>query len=112
LELAFDNRSLRTICENEARARSALGASVADALKHRVADLRAATSVADLLAGRPRLLGGTNPPPMVLDLYEGHVLVFGANHTSNPFDSDGKLNWLRVSRIKILEIRKNHVDQS
>ena len=111
LELAFHTKALRTICENEERARAILGPSAAEILKHRLADLRAATSVKDLLAGQPRLLDGTDNQQMVLDLCEGRQLVFCANHLNNPADKDGKLDWPSISRIKILRIGGDHVEQ-
>ncbi len=39
LELAFANKALRKLCENEARAKAELGAPVAEKLKRRLADL-------------------------------------------------------------------------
>jgi hypothetical protein len=48
LELAFETKLLREICESEQKARQELGIKVAEALKRRLADLRAATSVEDL----------------------------------------------------------------
>ena len=44
LELAFESKELRDVCENEAEAKRQLGDSVAEMLKHRLADLNAATS--------------------------------------------------------------------
>jgi hypothetical protein len=58
LELAFDSKSLRTTCESERQAKLELGDVVAEVLKHRLADLLAAKSVKDLVAGQPRLLDG------------------------------------------------------
>lgn len=108
MELAFDSRQLRTICESEAHARGELGAAVAEMLKHRLADLRAATSVRDLVAGRPRLLEGTSDLCMALDLCAGYRVVFCANHPQNPVMATGGLDWLRVSRVKIMRIEKDN----
>jgi proteic killer suppression protein len=109
LEIAFDSRLLRTICESEALAKRELGSTVAEALKHRLADMRAATSVKDLLVGHPRVLDGTNGQHMIIDLYGGYQIIFCANHPNNPVMEAGTLDWLRVSRIKLLRIERNHV---
>jgi hypothetical protein len=58
LELAFESKALLTLCESESRACSELGADVAESLKHRLADLRAARTATDLLVGRPRTIAG------------------------------------------------------
>lgn len=104
MELAFESRWLRTICETEAQAKSELGNSVAEVLKHRLADLRAATSVKDLLAGRPRVLDGSEGKHMVVDLADGYRLVFKSNHINRPNDPVDEINWAQVTRIKILRI--------
>lgn len=109
MELAFASISLRTICESEAQAKHELGPEVAETLKHRLSDLRAATSIKDLLVGRPHILDGTDHQHMAIDLCEEYQMVISANHPKNPFTESGKLDWPRVSRIKILQIGKNHV---
>jgi proteic killer suppression protein len=76
LELAFDSKSLRTTCENESQAKLELGATVAEILKHRLADLRAARSVKDLVAGRSRAVGSAGSQHMAVDLCNGYSIVF------------------------------------
>lgn len=108
LVLAFESKSLRTICESEAHAKSELGPTVAEVLKHRLADLRAATSVKDLVVGQPRVWDSADHQTMVIDLCDGHRMVFCANHLNNPVANPGKLDWPRVSRIKILKIESDN----
>lgn len=108
MELAFNSKSLRTICESERQAKLVLGDKVAEILKHRVADLRAAKSVKDMVAGQRRVLDGTQGRYMVVDLCDGRRIVFTANHTKNPITRSGDLDWERVSRIKILRIEGDH----
>ena len=108
LELAFETKPLRTICETEAQAKLELGNAVAEVLKHRLADLRAATAVSDLVAGKPRILDGSAGQLMVVDLYEGSRLVFKSNHIRRSSAGGGEVNWSRVTRIKILRIDRDH----
>ncbi len=106
LELAFESMPLRTICEKEANSKQELGDTVAEFLKHRLSDLRAAKSVKDLVAGRPRI--GDDQSHIVVDLGESHRLVFKANHTNNPVTSSHDLDWGRITRVKILRIESNN----
>lgn len=76
-------------------------------LIRRLADLRAVDKVTDLLAGVPRESNGPCPKNYLLNLDESSVLVFSANHLSNPLLSTGCIDWPKVSRIKILRIEKN-----
>jgi hypothetical protein len=108
LQLAFESKQLRTICEDEVQAKVELGETVAKTLKHRLADLRAATSFKDLVAGRPHLLPEPAANNMAVDLCAGLRLVFTANHVSNATNPENNLNWNRVTRIKILRIEEDH----
>jgi len=108
LELAFESKMLRTICESESRACLELGAAVAESLKHRLADLRAARTATDLLAGRPRTVRGTGRECMVVDLRDGNRLVFAASHPTNPMTQTNNVDWTKVMRIKILRIESDH----
>lgn len=107
LELAFESKELRDMCESEAEAKRKLGETVAAMLRHRLADLDAATSPRDLLAGRPR--SSQDGQTMMIDLCEGHRIVFAANHLHNPTTSGGDLDWAKVRRIRILRIESGHV---
>ncbi len=102
MQLAFDSKELREICESDSQARLDLGDAVAEMLKHRLADMRAAKSAKDLVAGKPR----THPDSqhMLIDLSDGYTIVFKANHTNNPLTEAGDLDWAKVTRIKILRI--------
>jgi len=108
LELAFDTKPLRQICENEGKAKRKLGITVAEKLKRRLADLRAATVVGDIVAGGPHEIEGTDHQHLEIDLSEGYRIVFCANHNVIPMLESGGVNWSRVSRIKILRIEDCH----
>ena len=103
MEISFETKDLRTICEIEAHAQNKLGDETAGILKRRLADIRSAKTISDLIAGRPRELDdGTGQ--MVIDLYPSYRLVFCANHPSNPVVDSGNIDWSRVSRVKIVSI--------
>lgn len=108
MELAFDTISLRTICENEQHAISELGVEVAEVLKHRLADLQAATSVKDIIVGRLPEFNGTEANHLAIYLSNKHSIVLCANHPKNPMTDTGEIDWERVSRVKILRIESNY----
>lgn len=101
--LAFDTEELRTICEDDDAAESQLGAEIAEVLRTRVADLRAADTYGDLLAGRPRLVGDRNEV-LRLDLARGYCMNLAPNHSAERVDDAGSLDWGRVTRIRLLGI--------
>jgi plasmid maintenance system killer protein len=106
LELAFESKLLRSICESEASAIEELGADVASALKRRLADLRAAKSPQDLPMGHPRIEKGKNGDVFVIDVHAGVQLVFCTNHVKPPVTADGDIDLPKVGRIKILGVRR------
>ena len=77
-------------------------------LKHRLADLRAAECVNDLVAGNPRILNHTVEQQFALNICNGFSLIFCANHKNNPRNTNQIVNWSKVNRIKILLIGKNN----
>lgn len=105
MELAFRTRTLRSICEDEAKAAQHFHPEVVASLKRRLADLRAADSVDDLIAGRPRLTSD-HSPVIRLALVDEYELVCQMNHPNPPLDADGKLDWSRVRRLKVTLIAK------
>ena len=108
LELAFESLKLRTICEGPTEAEAEFGPEVAESLRHRLADMRAATSIHDLLAGQPHALEPTELQQMAVALDHGYRLIFCANHVNNPKAESGRVDWKRVSRIKIMRIERDH----
>src|SRR5262249_13278463 len=107
LELSFRTRDLRALCEDDTQALARLGTSAADALRHRIEDLRAATSVCDLIVGSPRMDPAlANGSIYVIDLADGWTLRFQANHARLALTKEGMVDWRRVSRIQIMDIAR------
>ncbi len=109
VEIAFAKKSLRQLCESERTARRSLGGKVAERLKRRLADLRAANCVKDLVAGRPRELRGDRAGQVAIDLGDGFQLVFCTNHGVPPLVDRSHVDWSRVNRVKIVSIEGNYV---
>jgi hypothetical protein len=101
LQLAFETKRLRDIRENEERAAEELGTKVAEQLKRRLADLRAAESIDEMPnVVKPRK-GSTK---CRVRFATDRSIVFCANHNPNPASQSGTINWSAVRRIRILEI--------
>ncbi len=107
MEVSFDTKSLRMICESGTKAEHELGIKLARSLVRRLADLRAATNASELSAGRPREVEGDGIRLMALDLYGGSCIVFSANHNKVPLVQTGGVDWSKVSRVKIQRIEVN-----
>lgn len=103
MELAFETHSLRTTCENQDAACAEMGAGVAELLRKRLADLRAADSLDDLVAGTPRL--SDDGATLMIALGEAYTMVLTPNHRKNPLTPEGKPDWSKVSRVKLVELR-------
>ena len=108
LELAFYSKSLRTLCEDDQCAKEKFPPIVAEALKHRLADLKAASSPIELIAGRPRTMADPSGGQLLIELEEGYRLIIVANHPDNPATDRGVLDWANVSRLKLLRIENDH----
>lgn len=107
MELAFSTKALRTLCENEAAATRELGATRAGRLRRRLADLRAAVSVSDLVVGNPRHTAGSKDS-LEIDIGAGSRLVLCTNHAVIPRLASGDVDWSSVSRVKLLRIESEN----
>ncbi len=108
MELAFTTKQLRQLCESSAKAKKELGDEMAEKLKHRISDLRAAVCTNDLLVGDPRELNYSGEKAFTIDLGDDLSIFFCANHNKNPTFENGKIDWDNVSRIRILNIGSHH----
>jgi hypothetical protein len=110
MELAFETPRLRHVCESDTEARKHFPQCMAEALQDRLADLRAATSAADLVAGRPSMDG--RPPGQIrFGLEGGYELVCTANHPRPPVTDGGLVDFSRVRRVKVLRIEQQPHDE-
>ena len=102
MELAVAEKALRDLCASRAALDGRLGSERAEALRHRLADLRAASCIDGLLLQAPYPIDDSGR--MALEVVEGVRIMFCPNHQRVPVDGDGKVDWSRVSRLKIIDI--------
>jgi proteic killer suppression protein len=107
LELAFSTQELRTLCEAEAAADRRLGASAGGALRRVLADLRAASQMAEFIELTGSCPTGDSRDQLVIDLVDGAIVVLGPNHVKTPRTTSRGIDWSQVSRVKILRIGRS-----
>lgn len=95
---------VRLACENEDKAKEMLGVSVALTLKSRLADMRAAMFVSELIAGLPGEINHNGTTAYKVDLTTQERLIFCCVHESTPLLTDGSTDWHQVSRVKLITI--------
>jgi hypothetical protein len=91
------------MCEDVAVAADELGVPVAARLKARLADIRAAESVADLVLD---VTLTDEPPTVTLGLSGVYLILCRTNHHEQPRNADGSVAWERVSRLQVIQIGK------
>jgi toxin HigB-1 len=103
MELAFETRALRRVCESDAEARRRYPKEMVEELQARLADLRAATSASDLVAGRPSL-DGCPPGRIRFSLDGGGELVCVGNHPRPPLTKEDLVDFDRIRRVRVVAI--------
>jgi hypothetical protein len=104
LVVAFENKDLRMVCENESIAKENYGSTK---LQDRLADIFAATTVRDLPVGNPVETEYETLPAFKIEIEAGLLLFISPNHVAIPCLQDGHVAWDKVSRVKIIAIQKN-----
>lgn len=107
MEITFTSSKLQRLCEQQAIAQKKLGRDCVRKLRSRLADLEAATSVQDLVAGRPHPLKGDRLGQFSLDLQGGKRLFEPADDPI-PYKEDGSIDWAQVTDVHIVFIGDYH----
>ena len=108
VNLAFETLAIRTLCECQSQAERAVRAQGRRPPSGAPGRYRAAESVTELVAGRPREIQGGRHRHYAVDLANGYRMVFCANHVRIPVDETYRVDWSRVTRVKILKIEVGH----
>lgn len=108
MEINFNDKKLRELCEKQNAAVRKLGDACARKLRARLADLKAASCVSELVAGRPHPLKGNRLGQFSVDLEGGRRLLFKPDYPEIPRCDDGGIDWARVIRVRIVLIGDHH----
>lgn len=101
--IAFETKRLRTICEDDKVATKELGPVVADALRERLADLRAADLINELIVGNPAI-SGSDGSTLTISLTTDTRTVWSPNHVHDRRSANGDIDWDQTSRVRLLSI--------
>jgi hypothetical protein len=105
IQLAFQDENLRKVCESSISAKRKYGGIAGSSLHARIADIRAATSPAELVEWGFAEFDGAANDQIVIFLDDFYRLYAVANHKSPP-GKPGQLDWNQVTRVKILSIER------
>lgn len=108
MDIRFADKKLQDLCERVGVADRKLGPASARKLRNRLADLRAAMIVSDLVAGRPHPLKGSRAGQFGLDLARGDRIVFSVANVPVPVTAGGAINWSQVTLIRIEYVGDYH----
>lgn len=104
LEIAFQSKQLRAICESPAKAKRELGDSAASNLRRHLADLEAVETVAELSEiGLEFERYGDKLGSIRFGLGGGRHLYCDVNHHHMPMNGEA-VDWTKVTRLKVIQI--------
>lgn len=113
MEITYASNWLKKRCDSEREANKEWGPQVANKLRLRLAELKAAARLNDISPHRPaRLheLGYNRAAQLAVDLHGGFRLVFEPSHNPVPTKPDGGLDRDAVTAIRITEVGDYHDD--
>ncbi|MDP8223618.1 MAG: hypothetical protein P9L99_09680 [Candidatus Lernaella stagnicola] len=108
MDILYSTRDVEKICADKRGAKKKLGGPGFKKLRARLADIRAAHNVTELIAGRPHALKGDRVGQFSMNLHGGHRLVFEPAHEPIPEKDDGGIDWNRVTAVCIIFIGDYH----
>ena len=110
MDILFASRKLEKLCNEDRSARKQLGAENARKLRRRLDDLAAAATLNDLrhLPGRCHELTGDLAGHLALDLQGAMRLIFEPTNEPVPRKADGGLDWLSITRVRLVRIEDYH----
>ena len=110
VDIIFKSKKLEKLCNDDRLAQREWGKPQADALGHRLDDLRAARSLEDLRhsAGDLHELKGDRAGQLSMKLKGGDRLIVEPSHDPPPRKPDGGLDWSQVTAIRIVEVGDYH----
>ena len=108
MRIVFANNKLRRLCEQRGAAERTLGKAGAQKLRTRLAELRAAQNVSELIAGNPHPLRGEYSDLFALRLDGGRRIVFAALLQDAPWMEIRSIDWSRVTAVQIEFIGDYH----
>lgn len=104
MEVAFDTKQLRDLCESQKNAERRMNISAAEALRSCFADIMAAANVDEFRLVRPTSSLRGDGAMIDIPLADGYRLRFCQNHIECPKLANGSISWSTVTRVKIMGV--------
>ena len=108
MDISFSKNELQKLCENSRLMVKKFGMPCAKKLMARLADLQAAETLEDVVAGRPHPLERDRLGQFAVNLHGGVRLVFESADDPVPIKDDGTIAWHEVTKICIVFIGDYH----
>jgi proteic killer suppression protein len=111
VEITFISRKLQKVCNSEKEMRTRFGKPLAERLKQRLAELKAADTLEDirrLPSARCHELSQNRKGQLAVDVVHPKRLIFEPDYNPVPRKPDGGLDWPHVTRIRVIEIIDYH----
>ena len=109
--ISFKNRKLEKEFSDEKSLQRRWGAEQAKLIKQRMYELAAAENL-EILRKLPQLraheLKGERAGQISLDVRHPYRLLIVPDHQETPRKPDGGLDWLRVTKVKVLGVEDTH----
>ena len=104
IELVFIDQSVRKVCEQGRVADSLLGPQAARRLRARLADIRAARTLAEVVAGSPNFLeAGLR---VLFSLHPPYQLVVEPASNPVPRTKKGEVDWSKIDKVRVIYVGK------
>jgi proteic killer suppression protein len=108
MDVVFKSEELQRLCSEEKRGVKRLGDSCARRLRSRLADLRAARRLGDVVAGRPHPLTGDRAGQFAVALSDGRRLVLEPAGPVIPKTPEGAIDWRNVEAVCVAYVGNYH----
>ena len=113
MQIHYKTNKLKRQCEEERLGIRAWGAQVAEKVRQRIAELRAAVcllQISRLPPPRCHELNANREGQLSVDVSQNQRLIFEPNHDPIPALPAGGLDWSSVTEIIIMEVTDYHGD--
>lgn len=101
LDLAFENKALRYVCESLVKAQNKIGKEPAAELHARLADMEAADSLCDLTWVKIEF----GPTSATVQFHKGYRLIIAPNGAKAPVRDEG-VDWTKVDRLLLKKLEQ------
>ena len=109
MDIAYNSKALRDLCEDVELAEAKFGRAISSTLLDRLADIDAADTVDDLIAGQLAISKVGKREVLTISLGGGFAIFLEANHNEIPTNKRGEVKWGRIRRLQLLKIERYEI---